>query len=393
MSKNVVIVSYARTPLGSFGGTLSTVSAPRLGAAAIKGAIEKCNLDISNIDEVIMGCVLPAGLGQAPARQASIYAGIPNDVETLTINKMCGSGLKAIMQGQQSIMAGDSDVVIAGGMENMSQSPHYLMGSREGTRLGHGKLIDGMIHDGLWDVYNDKHMGNCAEICAKKYGFSREDQDDFAERSYTRSQQAIANDLFKDEIVSVSVPQRRGDAIIVSVDEEPNRVNFDKMRKLRPAFQKEGSVTAGNASTINDGAAAVVLMSEDKAEKLGLTPIAKIISQASSAHEPEWFTTAPVKAMKKAVKKANLSMNDIDLFEVNEAFSVVTMAAEKDLNLDSEKVNVLGGAVSMGHPIGASGARIICTLLNAMQQKNVNNGMASICIGGGEASAVIVEKI
>jgi acetyl-CoA C-acetyltransferase len=393
MSKSVVIVSYARTPLGSFKGTLSTISAPHLGATAIKGALEKCNLDGSHVDEVIMGCVLPAGLGQAPARQAAIYAGIPNDVETLTINKMCGSGLKAIMQAQQSILAGDADVVVAGGMENMSQSPHYLIGSRDGIRLGHGELIDGLIHDGLWDVYNNQHMGNCAEICAKEYNFSREDQDDFAERSYTRSQNAIVNGLYEDEIIPVVVPQRRGEAIIVSVDEEPNRVNFDKMRALRPAFEKEGSVTAGNASTINDGAAAVVLMSEEKMKELGLTPIARIISQASAAHAPEWFTTAPVKAMNKAVEKAGLSITDIDLFEINEAFSVVTMAAEKDLNLDSKKVNVLGGAVSMGHPIGASGARIMCTLLNAMNQKGAKRGMASICIGGGEASAVIVEKV
>ena len=393
MSKNVVIVSYARTPLGSFKGALSTVSAPNLGATAIKGALEKCNLDGSHVDEVIMGCVLPAGLGQAPARQAAIYAGIPNDVETLTINKMCGSGLKAIMQGQQSILAGDADVVVAGGMENMSQSPHYLMGSRDGIRLGHGKLIDGMIHDGLWDVYNDQHMGNCAEICAKEYKFSREDQDDFAERSYTRSQDAIANGLFEDEIVPVEVPQRRGEPIIVSTDEEPNRVNFDKMRALRPAFEKDGSVTAGNASTINDGAAVVVLMSEDKAKELGLTPIARIVSQASAAHAPEWFTTAPVKAMNKAIEKAGLTISDIDLFEINEAFAVVTMAAEKDLKLDAEKVNILGGAVSMGHPIGASGARIMCTLLNAMNQKDAKYGMASICIGGGEASAVIVERM
>ena len=393
MSKSVVIVSYARTPLGSFKGALSTISAPHLGATAIKGALDKCNLDASHVDEVIMGCVLPAGLGQAPARQAAIYAGIPNDVETLTINKMCGSGLKAIMQAQQSILAGDADVVVAGGMENMSQSPHYLIGSRDGIRLGHGELIDGLIHDGLWDVYNNQHMGNCAEICAKEYNFSREDQDNFAERSYTRSQNAIVNGLYEDEIIPVVVPQRRGEAIIVSVDEEPNRVNFDKMRALRPAFEKEGSVTAGNASTINDGAAAVVLMSEEKMKELGLTPIARIISQASAAHAPEWFTTAPVKAMNKAVEKAGLSIADIDLFEINEAFSVVTMAAEKDLNLDSKKVNVLGGAVSMGHPIGASGARIMCTLLNAMNQKGAKRGMASICIGGGEASAVIVEKV
>jgi len=393
MSKNVVIVSYARTPLGSFRGALSMVSAPQLGATAIKGALEKCNLDGSHVNEVIMGCVLPAGLGQAPARQAAIYAGIPNDVETLTINKMCGSGLKAIMQGQQSILVGDADVVVAGGMENMSQSPHYLMGSRDGIRLGHGKLIDGMIHDGLWDVYNDQHMGNCAEICAKEYKFSREDQDDFAERSYTRSQDAIANGLFEDEIVPVEVPQQRGEPIIVSTDEEPNRVNFDKMRALQPAFEKDGSVTAGNSSTINDGAAVVVLMSEDKAKELGLTPLAKIVSQASAAHAPEWFTTAPVKAMNKAVEKAGLTISDIDLFEINEAFAVVTMAAEKDLKLDAGKVNILGGAVSMGHPIGASGARIMCTLLNVMNQKDAKRGMASICIGGGEASAVIVERV
>ncbi len=393
MSKNVVIVSYARTPMGSFKGALSTVSAPKLGAVAISGALSKCNVDTSQVDEVIMGCVLPAGLGQAPARQAAIYAGLPDDVETLTINKMCGSGLKAIMQGQQAILAGDADVVVAGGMENMSQSPHYILGSRDGVRLGHGKLIDGMIHDGLWDVYNNQHMGNCAEICANEFEFSREAQDEYAIRSYSRAQEAIANGIFEDEIVPVEVPQRRGDPIVVTTDEEPNRVNFDKLKALRPAFEKEGSVTAGNASTINDGAAAVVLMSEDKANELGLTPLARIVAQASAAHAPEWFTTAPVKAMKKVVDKVELSMDDIDLFEVNEAFAVVAMAAEKELNLDASKVNVNGGAVSMGHPIGASGARIMCTLLNAMNQKNANNGMASICIGGGEASAVIVEKV
>jgi acetyl-CoA C-acetyltransferase len=379
--------------MGSFKGALSTVSAPKLGAVAISGALSKCNVDTSQVDEVIMGCVLPAGLGQAPARQAAIYAGLPDDVETLTINKMCGSGLKAIMQGQQAILAGDADVVVAGGMENMSQSPHYILGSRDGVRLGHGKLIDGMIHDGLWDVYNNQHMGNCAEICANEFEFSREAQDEYAIRSYSRAQEAIANGIFEDEIVPVEVPQRRGDPIVVTTDEEPNRVNFDKLKALRPAFEKEGSVTAGNASTINDGAAVVVLMSEDKANELGLTPLARIVAQASAAHAPEWFTTAPVKAMKKVVDKVELSMDDIDLFEVNEAFAVVAMAAEKELNLDASKVNVNGGAVSMGHPIGASGARIMCTLLNAMNQKNANNGMASICIGGGEASAVIVEKV
>ena len=393
MSKNVVIGSYARTPLGSLKGSLSTISSPKLGAAAIKGAMDKCNLNASQVDEVIMGCVLPAGLGQAPARQASIYAGLPENVEALTINKMCGSGLKAIMQAQQSILAGDSDVIIAGGMENMSQSPHYFLGSRDGIRFGHGKIIDGMIHDGLWDVYSNQLMGNCAEICAKKYKFSREDQDNFAERSYKRSQNAIKNGLFNDEIVPVDIKQKKGDTVTISIDEEPNRVDFSKMRKLRPAFEKEGTITAGNASTINDGAAAVVLMSEERAKILGIKPVAKILSQASVAQSPEWFTTAPVKAINKAIKKANLALSDIDLFEVNEAFSVVTMAAEKDLNLDSEKVNIFGGAVSMGHPIGASGARIMCTLLNAMNYKKYKRGIASICIGGGEASALIVEAL
>ena len=393
MSREVVIVSFARTPVGSFKGSISTVPAPQLGAAAIKGALDKCNLAADKVDKVIMGNVLPAGLGQAPARQAALYAGIPDTVETLTINKMCGSGMKAIMLAQQSILEGNSDVVVAGGMENMSQSPHYLLGSRDGVRLGHGKLMDGMIHDGLWDVYNDQHMGNCAEICAKEYNFTREEQDNFSKRSYSRSQQAQSEGLYKNEIIPVEVSQRRGESVVVLSDEEPGRVDFDRLRTLKPAFEKDGTVTAGNASTINDGAAAVVVMSKETADELKLTSLARITAQASVAHAPEWFTTAPVKAMNKVLEKAGLNISDIDLFEINEAFAVVTMFAEKELSLDPERVNVFGGAVSMGHPIGASGARIMCTMLNAMDYKGAKRGMASICIGGGEASAVIVEKV
>ena len=393
MIKNTVIVSYARTPLGSLNGSLSKLSAPELGAAAIKGALDRSGIDRGLVNEVIMGCVLPAGLGQAPARQAAIFAGLPDSVEALTINKMCGSGLKAVMQAEQSILCGDSEIIIAGGMENMSQSPHYLLKSREGIRFGHGKIVDSMIHDGLTDVYSNQLMGNCAEMCAKKFEFTRSDQDSFAQRSYTRSQQAISDGAFDDEIIPVSVPQRKGDPIVVAHDEEPNNVSFKKMKLLRPAFDKDGTITAGNASTINDGAAALVLMSENNAVNLGLKPIARIVSQASAAHEPEWFTTAPISAINKALQKADLSIQDIDLFEINEAFSVVTMAAEKSLGLDPEKVNIFGGAVSMGHPIGASGARIMCTLLNAMNKRQVKRGMASICIGGGEASAVIVERV
>jgi acetyl-CoA C-acetyltransferase len=393
MSKEVVIVSYVRTPIGAFQGSLSSVSAPKLGAIVIKEVADRASINPEKVDEVIMGCVLPAGLGQAPARQAAIFAGFPNSVECLTINKMCGSGLKAIMMAAQAIKAGDAEIIIAGGMENMSQAPYYLPKARDGYRLGHGQIIDGMIKDGLWDVYNDIHMGNCAEICAKEYQFTREDQDNFAERSYKRAQWAQSEGLFADEIIPVSVPQRRGDPIIVERDDEPGKVNFEKMKKLRAAFEKNGTITAANASKINDGAAACVIMSAEKAAELHLKPIARIVSQASSAQAPEWFTTAPVKAMKKAAEKAGMTVEQMDLFEINEAFSVVTMAAEKEFNLDEEKVNVNGGAVSLGHPIGASGARIMVTLLNAMSQKDAKFGMASICIGGGEASAVIVENL
>ena len=393
MSENIVIVSYARTPLGSFKGALSSVPATKLGATAIKGALDKISFDYDYVDEVIMGCVLPAGLGQAPARQAAIYADLPKSVETLTINKMCGSGLKAIMQASQSIICKNSEVVIAGGMENMSKSPHYLLNSRNGIKFGNSDLVDSMIKDGLLDAYSNELMGHCAELCAKKYGFSRSEQDDFAQRSYLRSQKAINEGHFEKEIVPVNISKRKGESIVINQDEEPQNVNFDKMKSLRPAFKNSGTITAGNASTINDGAAAVLMMSERRATSLGLKPIAKIISQASFAHEPEWFTTAPVSAMKKALEKAELTIDEIDLFEINEAFSVVTMAAEKDLKLNPEKVNIFGGAVSMGHPIGASGARIMCTLLNAMEYMDANRGMASICIGGGEASAVIVERV
>ncbi len=393
MSKEVVIASSLRTPIGSFQGSLSSVSAPELGSVVIDESLKRAGVSPQHVDEVIMGCVLPAGLGQAPARQAAIYSGLPQSVECLTVNKMCGSGLKAIMLADQAIKAGDADIIVAGGMENMSRTPYYLSKARDGYRLGHGQVTDGIIKDGLWDVYNDIHMGSCAEICAREYRFTREDQDSFAERSYRRSQWAQAEGLFAGEIVPVPVPRRKGDPVIVDKDEEPGRVKFDKMRKLRPAFEKDGTITAANASTLNDGAAASVIMSMDKAVELGIKPIARIVAQASAAQAPEWFTTAPVKAMNKALKKADLSIDDIGLFEINEAFSVVVMAAVREFDLDPEKVNVNGGAVSLGHPIGASGARIVATLLNAMNQKNVRFGMASICIGGGEASAFIVEKL
>ncbi|MFQ6609233.1 MAG: thiolase family protein [Fidelibacterota bacterium] len=393
MSKDVFIISGKRTPIGAFQGSISSISATKLGSIAISSAISASVTNPKIVDEVIMGCVLPAGLGQAPSRQATLDAGLPNSTECLTINKMCGSGLKAIMLADQAIRSGDAQVIVAGGMENMSQAPYLLPKARDGYRLGHGTLIDSMIKDGLWDVYNDIHMGNCAELCAKEYQFSRTDQDNFAERSYKRAQWAQAEGLFYDEITPVEVPQRKGENIIVDKDDEPRRVQFDKMRNLRPAFEKDGTVTAANASKINDGAAVCVLMSSEKAMELNKKPIARIVSQASGAHAPEWFSTAPAIAMKKALKKAGLTIDQIDLFEINEAFSVVTLAAIREFNLDPEKVNVNGGAVSLGHPIGASGARIMVTLLNAMNQKNARYGMASICIGGGEASAVIVERI
>jgi len=391
--KEVVIVSATRTPVGTFMGTLKDIPATKLGSIVLKNVIERAGVDPSQVDEVIMGNVLAANEGQAPARQAALGAGLGNDVQCLTINKVCGSGLKSVMLAAQAIMVGDANVVIAGGMENMSQVPYYLPKHRSGSKMGHAQVVDGMIKDGLWDVYNDFHMGNAAELCAKNCEISREAQDDFAILSYQRAQEAQSKSLFKEEIVNVEVPQRKGDPVIVSEDEEPSKANFDKMKKLRPAFTKEGPVTAANASSINDGAAALVLMSAEKANELCLKPLAKIVAQSSAARLPEEFTMAPTDSIKKTLNKAGLTINDIDLFEINEAFAVVTLINNRLLEIPVEKVNVNGGAIALGHPIGASGARILVTLLNALKQNNVKRGLASICIGGGEASTVIVERI
>ena len=393
MQRKSVIVSAKRTPVGAFQGNLSSVTAPNLGATAIKAILDETGIDHSQIDEVIMGNVLSAGLGQAPARQATIKAGLPNSVETLTINKMCGSGLKAVMLADQVIRGGNADVVIAGGMESMSNSPYLLQNARGGQRLGHGKMIDSMIHDGLWDAYKDTHMGNCAELLSSDRNYTRESQDEFAISSYKRAQTAQAESVFDSEIVPVRIPQRKGDPIIVSEDEEPGKARFDKIPILRPAFEKDGTITAANASKLNDGAAAILVMNEEKANELGLKPLARIVAQASAAHEPEWFTTAPGIAIGKVLEQANLSADDIDLWEINEAFSAVTMAAIDDFKIDPAKVNIYGGAVAIGHPIGASGARIFTTLLNGMNRTDAKYGLATLCIGGGEASALIVEKI
>ena len=393
MQRQSVIVAAKRTPIGAFQGNLSSVLAPKLGAIAIKAVVEETGIDKSQINEVIMGNVLSAGIGQAPARQAAIYAGLPNSVEALTINKMCGSGLKAVMLADQAIRCGDAEVVIAGGMESMSNAPYLLKHARSGQRLGHGKMIDSLIHDGLWDAYNDTHMGNCAEMLSKERNYTREAQDEFAVTSYKRAQTAQAEGVFESEIVPVKIPQRKGDSVFISEDEEPGKARFDKIPTLRPAFEKDGAITAANASKLNDGAAVILIMSEEKAIKLRLTPIARIVAQASAAHEPEWFTTAPGKVIGKVLEKANLSTNDIDLWEINEAFSAVTMAAIDDFKIDPAKVNIYGGAVAIGHPIGASGARIFTTLMNGMTRTETKYGLATLCIGGGEASALIVEKV
>ena len=387
-----VIVSFSRTPIGSFLGGLSSLSASQLGAAAIKGALNKIDIDSDLISQVILGNVLSAGIGQAPARQAALFSGLDKSTQCLTINKMCGSGLQSVVIADQIINNNPDEIIIAGGMENMSQSPHYLLNSRTGNRLGDGKLVDGMIVDGLWDVYNNKHMGNCAEMCAEKYSISREEQDDYAIDSYKKSQSSIQNSIFDREITPVEV-QLKKKSVIIKNDEEPHRVKFDKVKSLRPVFDKEGTVTAANASTINDGAAVCIIMSANKAKELGISPIAEIVGHGSFSHDPEWFTTAPVYSMKELLKNTEVDINDIDLFEINEAFSVVTLAAIKNLNLDSSKVNIYGGSVSMGHPIGASGARILCTLLNGLINENKNQGIASICIGGGEASSILVRRI
>ncbi|MDZ4794795.1 MAG: acetyl-CoA C-acyltransferase [Bacteroidota bacterium] len=396
--KEVVIVSAVRTPIGSFGGALKSLSATQLGAAAIKGALQKAGIKPdaspgSAVQDVLMGCVIQANLGQAPARQAAKFAGLPNEVNCTTINKVCASGMKAIAQAAQSIMLGDADIVIAGGMESMSNVPFYADSVRWGNKYGNTSLIDGLAKDGLTDVYDGKAMGNAAELCAKECGISREEQDAFAVGSYQRSQAAIASGKFDNEIVPVEIPQRKGDPVIVSKDEEPFNVKFDKIPTLNPAFVKEGTVTAANASTMNDGAAALVLMSKEKAHELGLKPIARILSYADAEQAPEWFTTSPSLAVPKAVAKAGLTMDDISYWELNEAFAVVGIENSKRMKLDPAKVNVHGGAVSLGHPLGCSGARIIVTLINVLKANNAKYGAAGICNGGGGASAMVIESL
>lgn len=390
--KEVVIVSVARTPIGSFMGSLATISAPKLGAIAIKGALEKINLAPSLVEEVFMGNVISAGLGQAPARQAAIYAGIPDTVPCTTVNKVCASGMKSIQLAAQAIAIGDVEVVVAGGMENMSMIPHYQY-ARKGAKFGPITMEDGLQKDGLVDAYDQVAMGVCADACAVEYEFSREDQDHFAIQSYQRSAAAWKEGKFADEIVPVSIPQRRGEPIIFSEDEEYKNVKMEKIAALRAAFTKDGTVTAANASTINDGGAALVLMSADKAKKLNITPIARIKSYTDAAHEPKWFTTAPAKALPKALAKANISINEVDFFELNEAFSVVGLANMKILGLNDKNVNVNGGAVSLGHPLGVSGARIVIALTSILKQHNAKIGAAAICNGGGGASAIVIEKM
>ena len=390
--KDIVIVSVARTPIGSFMGSLSSIPAPILGATAIKGALDKINLDANLIDEVFMGNVVSAGLGQAPARQAAIHAGIPDNVPCTTVNKVCASGMKSIMIAAQAIALGDADIVVAGGMENMSSIPHYQH-ARSGSKFGPITMEDGMQKDGLVDAYDKIAMGVCADECADKYDFSREDQDNFAIQSYNRSSQAWSDGKYTDEIVPVSIPQRRGEPIVFSEDEEYKNVKMEKIPALRAAFTKDGTVTAANASTINDGGAALVLMSAEKAKELNITPIAKIRSYADAAHEPKWFTTAPAKALPKALERANISLDDVDYFELNEAFSIVGLANMKILGITDDKVNVNGGAVSLGHPLGVSGARIVIALTSILKQNNAKIGAAAICNGGGGASAIVIERI
>ena len=391
--KEVFIVSAVRTPMGSFLGSLSTVPAPKLGSVAIKGALDKITLDPKLVQEVYMGNVLQAGEGQAPARQAALGAGLSNETPSTTINKVCASGMKAVMMAAQSIKAGDQNIIVAGGMENMSSVPHYY-NARNATKLGDVKMLDGMLVDGLIDVYNKVHMGVCAEKCAAKYEISREDQDNFTIESYKRAAKAWSEGKFKEEIVPVEIPQRKGDPVIFAEDEEYKSVNFDRISTLPTVFQKEnGTVTAANASTLNDGASALVLMSKEKMEELGLKPLAKIVSYADAAHEPEWLTTAPSKALPIALEKAGLQISDIDFFEFNEAFSVVGLANNKILGLDASKVNVNGGAVALGHPLGSSGSRIIVSLINILKQNGGKYGAAAICNGGGGASAIVIENV
>ncbi|MBI4915689.1 MAG: acetyl-CoA C-acyltransferase [Acidobacteria bacterium] len=393
MPEEIVIVGTARTPIGSFLGALAAVPAPRLGAVAIRAAVERAGVAPGAVDQVIMGHVLQAGVGQAPARQALIYAGLPDSVPAVTLHQVCGSGMRAAMMAANDLRCGDGEIMVAGGMESMSNAPYLLPGGRTGMRLGHGQVLDHLVFDGLWDPYGDKHMGNCAETCARHYAFTREAQDAFARVSYERAIAAAAAGAFDAETVAVEIPARKGEPVRVTRDEEPTRADLAKMASLRPAFDKDGTVTAANASKINDGAAALVLTTEGRARRDGLTPLARIVAHAGVAQQPEWFTTAPVGAMRKAVERAGVRMEDIDLFEVNEAFAVVAMAAMKELAIPHEKLNVHGGAVALGHPIGASGARIVITLLHALRRRGLRLGCAGICIGGGEATAMVIESL
>ena len=387
-----VIVSAARTPMGSFNGSYSSIPATKLGSLAIAEAVKRIQLPGDRIDETLMGCVLSAGLGQAPARQAAIGAGLPHSVGAVTVNKVCGSSLQAVMMATRAIALGEAKVMVAGGMENMTRAPYLLEKARQGYRLGHGELTDSVIKDGLWDVYNQFHMGNAGELCAAKYRLSRQEVDDFALESYSRARDAIARGAFKKEIVPVEVPQKKGAPALISDDEEPNRVDLSKLRQLKPVFQDDGVLTVGNSPSCNDGAAALVVMAEEEAARLGLAPMARIVSYAGAALAPEWFTIAPVDAIRRLLKQTGLSVNDVDLFEINEAFSAVSLAINRELGLDPKKVNVNGGAVALGHPIGATGARILTTLLYAMEERDLRRGLAALCIGGGEALALMVER-
>ena len=391
--RGVVIIGYARTPVGSFLGSLSTLPAPRLGAIAVKAAFERSGVSVEEIQECIMGNVLQAGVGQAPARQAALFAGLPREVECLTVNKVCASGLVAAMVGARVIAMEDADVIVAGGMESMSMAPYLLPRARTGYRLGNAEVIDAMIHDGLWDVYNDFHMGNCAEYCVRQLKLTREEQDEYAAESYRRALRAMDGGIFEREIVPVEVPQRKGDPIWVREDEEPRRVNFEKMPKLRPVFDPEGTITAANASKLNDGAAAVVLAAESYAEKRGIKPIARVVDFCAAAREPIEFPLAPVDAIQKLLKRNGLQVDDVDLYEINEAFASVALGAIRQLGLNPSRVNIYGGAVALGHPIGASGARLLCTMLNALEREEKRLGVVSLCNGGGEAAAMLVERL
>lgn len=387
-----VIVSAVRTPMGSFNGTFSHVSATQLGSLAIAEALKRAYLTPNRVDQVYMGCVLSAGLGQAPARQASIGAGIPHLIGATTVNKVCGSSIQTTIMASQAIALGEASIVVAGGMENMTRAPYLLEKARQGYRLGHAELVDSLVKDGLWDVYNNFHMGHGGELCAAKYRLTRNELDDFALESYRRAREAIASGVFKREIVPVEVPQRKGPAVAVTEDEEPNRVDLSRIRQLKPVFQDDGVLTVGNSPSCNDGAAALIVMAEEEAARLGLAPMARIVDYAGAALAPEWFTIAPIEAIKRVLKKTGLTVGDIDLFEINEAFSAVSLAINRELGLDEKKVNVNGGAVALGHPIGATGARILTTLLHAMAARGARRGLAGLCIGGGEALAMIVER-